>query len=235
MADITSHDIPLSADGKPRRHLSETLVMAAMCVVTVAFGAALYMQVGLTLWLTFIAALSLYVTLLTLHALVRRSDIVESLNSEIRRLEVEIARITGQNPAHSAVQNRNSHVASRAPVPPPLTPAKPVPRRRGLRAAFASAGLKSARRKHGTPISTRRRHTHARPARYSRPLHRQLHPQPRRHRFARKRLRPRPPRRLHSQGQPVLRRRSRHTSPGPSVPPIPTSPPLMAICRRRSH
>ena len=127
MADITSHDIPLSADGKPRRHLSETLVMAAMCVVTVAFGAALYMQVGLTLWLTFIAALSLYVTLLTLHALVRRSDIVESLNSEIRRLEVEIARITGQNPAHSAVQNRNSHVASRAPVPPPLTPAKPVP------------------------------------------------------------------------------------------------------------
>ena len=72
MADITSHDIPLSADGKPRRHLSETLVMAAMCVVTVAFGAALYMQVGLTLWLTFIAALSLYVTLLTLHALVRR-------------------------------------------------------------------------------------------------------------------------------------------------------------------
>ena len=235
MADIRLTISRSRSDGKPRRHLSETLVMAAMCVVTVAFGAALYMQVGLTLWLTFIAALSLYVTLLTLHALVRRSDIVESLNSEIRRLEVEIARLTGQNPAHSAVQNRNSHVASRAPVPPPLTPAKPAP------AVAASAppspsGTEKRPRKHGTPNSTRRRHTHARPARCSRLLRRQLYPQPRRHQCVRKRLRPRPPRRLHSQGQPVLRRRFRHTSPGPSGPPIPTlPPPLMAICRRRSH
>lgn len=132
MAETSTTDTSPLREGKPGRRTSETMVMLAMGVVTVAFGAGLYMQVGLTLWLAFIAALSMYVALLTLHALVRRGDTVENLNAEIRRLEAEVARLSARGPAGAALANaaaaaHANHDLMAAPRPAAAAPQSAKP------------------------------------------------------------------------------------------------------------
>lgn len=66
--------------------------MVAITVTTVALAIGLYFQFRLAFWLAVIAALSIYIGLLALHALVRRSERVETLSAEVRRLEAELSR-----------------------------------------------------------------------------------------------------------------------------------------------
>ena len=66
---------------------ADAFVVLAMTLTTVALAIGLYLQFRLAFWLAVVAALSVYVGLLALHALVRRSEKLERLTAEIERLE----------------------------------------------------------------------------------------------------------------------------------------------------
>ena len=76
--------------------LADMLVMTAMGVTAVALAVGLVLQVGLTFWLAISTAVLAYVTLLTLHAFLRRSARLDDLEQEVDRLEQEIARLGGR-------------------------------------------------------------------------------------------------------------------------------------------
>jgi EAL domain-containing protein (putative c-di-GMP-specific phosphodiesterase class I) len=76
--------------------IADLIVKGAIALVTAAFFIGAYLQFQVTFWLALIAALSVYITLLMLHALMRRSERVDSLVSEVSRLEGELARMKGQ-------------------------------------------------------------------------------------------------------------------------------------------
>lgn len=87
-----------TATQPPRRkgRLADMLVMTAMGVTAVALAAGLVLQVGLTFWLAVSTAVLAYVTLLTLHAFLRRSARLDELEQEVDRLEQEVARLGGR-------------------------------------------------------------------------------------------------------------------------------------------
>jgi len=60
-----------------------------MTVVALALGIGLHLQFALAFWLAVVAALSVYVALLSTHILVRRSDYVDELRRELVRLEAK--------------------------------------------------------------------------------------------------------------------------------------------------
>ena len=91
----------------------------AIALVTAAFFIGAYLQFQVTFWLALIAALSVYITLLMLHTLMRRSERVDALASEVNRLEGELARVKGHGPVAYAPP-------ARGPLPRGATP----PRRR---------------------------------------------------------------------------------------------------------
>jgi cyclic-di-GMP phosphodiesterase TipF (flagellum assembly factor) len=67
------------------------LVVLSMTVVTIAFGIGLYLQFGFAFWLAVVAALAIYIALLSAHVLIRRTETVAQLQSEIEHLRAEIA------------------------------------------------------------------------------------------------------------------------------------------------
>ncbi len=77
--------------------IADLIVKGAIALVTAAFFIGAYLQFQVTFWLALIAALSVYITLLMLHALMRRSERVDALVSEVGRLEGEVARLSGQD------------------------------------------------------------------------------------------------------------------------------------------
>ena len=66
--------------------IADLIVKGAIALVTVAFFIGAYLQFRVAFWLALIAALSVYITLLMLHALMRRSERVDALVSEVTRL-----------------------------------------------------------------------------------------------------------------------------------------------------
>ena len=65
----------------------------AIALVTAAFFIGAYLQFQVGFWLALIAALSVYITLIMLHALMRRREREGVLVSELSRLEDEVARL----------------------------------------------------------------------------------------------------------------------------------------------
>ena len=78
---------------RKEKSIADLVVKGAIALVTAAFFIGAYLQFQVTFWLSLIAALSVYITLLMLHALMRRSERVDALVSEVNRLEGEIARM----------------------------------------------------------------------------------------------------------------------------------------------
>ncbi len=69
-----------------------SLVVLCMTVVALALGIGLHLQFAFALWLAVVAALSVYVALLSTHILVHRSEHVEQLRRELARLEHQLGR-----------------------------------------------------------------------------------------------------------------------------------------------
>jgi EAL domain-containing protein (putative c-di-GMP-specific phosphodiesterase class I) len=106
--------------------IADLIVKGAIALVTVAFFIGAYLQFRVAFWLALIAALSVYITLLMLHTLMRRSERVDALVSEVTRLEDELSRVRpGEEEAAAAGWHR-SPVAVRPPAVPPM-PAAPAP------------------------------------------------------------------------------------------------------------
>ncbi len=101
--------------------IADLIVKGAIALVTAAFFIGAYLQFQVTFWLALIAALSVYITLLMLHTLMRRSERVDALVSEVTRLESELA--SSKRPAPVSTCRRR---AARS-LPPAL------PDRRALR------------------------------------------------------------------------------------------------------
>ncbi|MEQ1616276.1 MAG: hypothetical protein ABL904_26280, partial [Hyphomicrobiaceae bacterium] len=68
------------------------LVIVSMTVVALALGIGLHLQFALAFWLAVVAALSVYVALLSTHILVRRSERIDSLQREVARLEARAGK-----------------------------------------------------------------------------------------------------------------------------------------------
>jgi len=98
--------------------IADLIVKGAIALVTAAFFIGAYLQFQVTFWLALIAALSVYITLLMLHTLMRRSERVEVLATEVNRLEGELARVKGPGPAAYAAPPRG-------PLPRGATPPRP--------------------------------------------------------------------------------------------------------------
>ncbi len=103
---------------------ADLIVKGAIALVTAAFFIGAYLQFQVTFWLALIAALSVYITLLMLHTLMRRSDRVDALVSEVTRLEGELAQFKGPGSGAYVPPARGSRTAGRgaAASSPPSPP-----------------------------------------------------------------------------------------------------------------
>jgi len=119
--------------------IADLIVKGAIALVTVAFFIGAYLQFRVAFWLALIAALSVYITLLMLHALMRRSERVDALVSEVSRLEDELSRMRPGEEEAAAAGWQRSPAAARQPTPadpfaqrpaPPSFAAKPPPAER---------------------------------------------------------------------------------------------------------
>lgn len=138
MASIES-----SGRGMPKQNgIADLIVKGAIALVTAAFFIGAYLQFQVTFWLALIAALSVYIMLLMLHALMRRSEREDALVSEVSRLEGEVARLRvggrrqaddsapapTPTAAFSAARQRGIvKTAATAATPPPLAPVPAAP------------------------------------------------------------------------------------------------------------
>src|SRR6185312_17561174 len=77
--------------------IADLIVKGAIALVTVAFFIGAYLQFRVAFWLALIAALSVYIMLLMVHALMRRSERETDLVSEVTRLGDEVARLQVRN------------------------------------------------------------------------------------------------------------------------------------------
>ena len=128
-----------SEHGMPKQSgVADLIVKGAIALVTAAFFIGAYLQFQLTFWLALIAALSVYIMLLMVHALRRRSERETELVSEVTRLEDEVARLqVGNRPSDGMRKDRAPTFARPgavktppAPVAPPLLPSLRLPLRR---------------------------------------------------------------------------------------------------------
>ena len=110
---------------------ADLIVKGAIALVTVAFFIGAYLQFQVSFWLALIAALSVYIVLLMVHALMRRSERESELVYEVNRLEDEVARLQVA-PTTPAVGARKDRPPAFAPPPPspavlraPLAPPAP--------------------------------------------------------------------------------------------------------------
>ncbi len=78
--------------------MADVIVKGAIALVTAAIFLGAYLQFKLPIWQALLAAIGVCVALLVLHSLVRRSERVEVLATEVKRLESEVANLTGQSP-----------------------------------------------------------------------------------------------------------------------------------------
>jgi cyclic-di-GMP phosphodiesterase TipF (flagellum assembly factor) len=125
-----------SGRGMPKQSgIADLIVKGAIALVTTAFFIGAYLQFQVSFWLALIAALSVYIMLLMMHALKRRAEREDALVSDVTRLEDEVARLkTGVRtaiadapdvpapPGPSAARTRlATRVAPVAPATPPAS------------------------------------------------------------------------------------------------------------------
>lgn len=126
------HSLMASNDGsrsgmRKQASIADLIVKGAIALVTTAFFIGAYLQFQVTFWLALIAALSVYISLLMLHTLMRRSEHVDALVSEVTRLEDELARTHPPAGAGSAPKQAARAPKRRgAPVPPGDVKTSPV-------------------------------------------------------------------------------------------------------------
>jgi cyclic-di-GMP phosphodiesterase TipF (flagellum assembly factor) len=97
--------------------IADIIVKGAIALVTAAFFIGAYLQFQVAFWLALIAALAVYITLIMLHALMRRSERVDDLVSQVNRLEGELARTKGPDAA-SPQRGPASRRSATVPRPP---------------------------------------------------------------------------------------------------------------------
>ncbi len=118
MASISDSKTGMRTQGS----IADFIVKGAIALVTAAFFIGAYLQFQVTFWLALIAALSVYITLLMLHTLMRRSERVDALVSEVSRLEGELANVKGRGPGEYVPPARGAAPSGRAApasAPPP--------------------------------------------------------------------------------------------------------------------
>ena len=89
---MTTARTQTQSPARNRDPIRDSLVMLCMTVVALALGIGLHLQFAFALWLAVVAALSVYVALLSTHILMRRSEHVDQLRRELARLESQIGR-----------------------------------------------------------------------------------------------------------------------------------------------
>ncbi len=97
--------------------IADLIVKGAIALVTAAFFIGAYLQFQVTFWLALIAALSVYITLLMLHTLMRRSERVDALVSEVTRLEGELATAKGEGAGEYVPPGRRGPSVARGGPP----------------------------------------------------------------------------------------------------------------------
>jgi EAL domain-containing protein (putative c-di-GMP-specific phosphodiesterase class I) len=102
--------------------IADLIVKGAIALVTAAFFIGAYLQFQVTFWLALIAALSVYITLLMLHTLMRRSQRVDALASEVTRLENELATAKGGTGEYVPPMRRGQAAGRAAPPGAPPSP-----------------------------------------------------------------------------------------------------------------
>lgn len=105
-----------------RDPVRDGLVLAAMAVVVLALAIGLNVQFGLTIGLAVVAALSIYVALVSMHVLVRRSDHLDTLRRDVSRLEGQLARGVGASAPFAAAPLAVVPVLADAIAAAPLPP-----------------------------------------------------------------------------------------------------------------
>lgn len=108
--------------------VADLIVKGAIALVTGAFFIGAYLQFQVGFWLALIAALSVYITLVMLHALMRRREREGVLVSELSRLEDEVARLKTAQPQPVGIRRDRPpafppNAAARETSPPPAMPA----------------------------------------------------------------------------------------------------------------
>lgn len=128
--------------------IADLIVKGAIALITAAFFIGAYLQFQLAFWLALVVALAVYISLLLLHALMRRSERVGTLATEVSRLEGELARLKGQDeyvPPVRVPQPRAPIPTKPAMGPPPASiggwpePRMPAPPPAAEKAPAASA------------------------------------------------------------------------------------------------
>ena len=110
---------------------ADLIVKGAIALVTVAFFIGAYLQFQVSFWLALIAALSVYIMLLMVHALMRRSEreselVYEVIASRMKSRDCKLRRTT-----QAVVGARKDRAPAFAPPPPAGLPPhrrRPLPR-----------------------------------------------------------------------------------------------------------
>jgi EAL domain-containing protein (putative c-di-GMP-specific phosphodiesterase class I) len=115
-----------SEHGMPKQSgVANLIVKGAIALVTVAFFIGAYLQFQATFWMALTASLSVYIVLLLVHALMRRTEREGDLVYEVNRLEDEVARLKVAPPA--AFGTRNERAPAFAPPAAARPPSAPMP------------------------------------------------------------------------------------------------------------
>jgi cyclic-di-GMP phosphodiesterase TipF (flagellum assembly factor) len=115
-----------SEHGMPKQSgVANLIVKSAIALVTVAFFIGAYLQFQATFWMALLASLSVYITLLLVHALMRRTERESDLVYEVNRLEDEVARLKVAPPA--AIGARSERAPAFSPPVAARPPAAPMP------------------------------------------------------------------------------------------------------------
>ena len=114
-----------SEHGMPKQSgVANLIVKGAIALVTVAFFIGAYLQFQATFWMALIASLSVYIVLLLVHALMRRTERESDLVYEVNRLEDEVARLKVAPTA--AFGTRNERAPAFAPPAAPRSASAPM-------------------------------------------------------------------------------------------------------------
>ena len=114
---------------RTRDPLRDALVVVCMTVVALALGIGLHLQFALPFWLSVLAAISVYVALLSAHVLLRRSQQIDDLRDELSRLEVRLSKpqTTTDSVVHPFPMPSTTQAPSLALAHQPSHPANAAP------------------------------------------------------------------------------------------------------------
>ena len=82
--------------------VADLIVKGAIALVTAAFFVGAYLQFQVSFWMALVGALSVYITLLMGHAVMRRRERETDLVSEMERLEDEVGGTQGKEACGNA-------------------------------------------------------------------------------------------------------------------------------------